>query len=374
MIRSPTNLPADPALTAHGVEQARELAAHLLTVRPPISQVFSSPYYRCLQTVEPFVQQQQQQHQHQRKRATEEERSSSSTRSEAAHSAHQLDAKIAKIRCETGLSEWYGTAPFLQPVPAPISQLQVLFPATVDEAYVSVLAPSRKGETIAQLHDRVAAALEGLIERCDREGHRAVLLCTHAAVVIALGRVLTGTMPNRVEAEDFAAFTCGLSVYRRRSLGKKTPEERCRSVDEETLVVDRQTKSGERVSELRLGGEVETWDTQSTRRQGGASHSFLSPDATATSLNDHNKPILSDSPPASVKQEGQSRSQSHPVVAWRNGRGVGGGWDVELNGDCSFLSGGEERGWYVVPPSLPCLTQACSARSTFMARRGSQIS
>jgi transcription factor C subunit 7 len=25
--------------------------------------------------------------------------------------------------------------------------------------------------------------------------------------------------------------------------------------------------------------------------------------------------------------------------------GVGGGWECTVNGDCSFLSGGEERGW-----------------------------
>ena len=30
---------------------------------------------------------------------------------------------------------------------------------------------------------------------------------------------------------------------------------------------------------------------------------------------------------------------------WKNGRGVGGGWDCLANGDCSFLSGGAERGW-----------------------------
>jgi transcription factor C subunit 7 len=36
-----------------------------------------------------------------------------------------------------------------------------------------------------------------------------------------------------------------------------------------------------------------------------------------------------------------------PVPLWRSGRGVGGGWDCVGNGECGFLSGGEERGWYV---------------------------
>lgn len=33
------------------------------------------------------------------------------------------------------------------------------------------------------------------------------------------------------------------------------------------------------------------------------------------------------------------------VPEWMNGRGVGGGWDCVRNGDCSFLSGGAQRGW-----------------------------
>lgn len=32
--------------------------------------------------------------------------------------------------------------------------------------------------------------------------------------------------------------------------------------------------------------------------------------------------------------------------SWKRGVGVRGGWTCEVNSDCSFLSGGEERGWY----------------------------
>lgn len=56
---------------------------------------------------------------------------------------------------------------------------------------------------------------------------------------------------------------------------------------------------------------------------------------------------------AGAHTEGEARSgeweveRPHdiPRVEWRGGRGVGGGWVCEINGDCSFLSGGEERGW-----------------------------
>merc|ERR1712072_630334 len=35
-----------------------------------------------------------------------------------------------------------------------------------------------------------------------------------------------------------------------------------------------------------------------------------------------------------------------PDIGWRGGKGGGGGWGCEINGDCSFLQGGEERGWH----------------------------
>ena len=37
-----------------------------------------------------------------------------------------------------------------------------------------------------------------------------------------------------------------------------------------------------------------------------------------------------------------------PKVNWKGGNGVGGGWECTVSGDCSFLSGGEERGWWVL--------------------------
>lgn len=123
----------------------------------------------------------------------------------------------ALIRVEAGISEWYGLAPWEHPTSAPLAELAALFPQSpLDRSYVSRVMPARRGESIAQLHERVAAAIAAIIAHSDAEGHRAVVLNTHAAVMIALGRVLTGRMPARVDEEDFGAFTCGLSVYRRR--------------------------------------------------------------------------------------------------------------------------------------------------------------
>ncbi|UKZ54912.1 hypothetical protein TrVGV298_008726 [Trichoderma virens] len=180
-IPSPTGIAVDPALTAHGVDQSRQLAQHLMT------------------TITPFVElQQEKQHHGQRTSAGSD-----------APSAATI------IRPEHGICEWFGSAPFEHPGPASPSVLKSLFPA-FDESYVSAQHPPKRGETLAQLQARLTATMQSIIDRCDAEDRRAVVLCTHAAVVIMLGRILTGDFPETVDADDFRAFTCGLSVYRRR--------------------------------------------------------------------------------------------------------------------------------------------------------------
>ncbi|KAK1990007.1 phosphoglycerate mutase [Colletotrichum falcatum] len=246
-IPSPTGIPADPELTAHGVDQAKELGAHLMAVEPPIEAVYSSPYYRCLQTITPFV-------------ALKQQRLNCLAEQDVG-----ADPEAVVIRPEHGLCEWYGAAPFEHPTPASLDVLKSMFPH-LDTTYQSAVFPARNGETIAQLHDRIAAGVRAIIERCDAEGKRAVVLCSHAASIIALGRVLTGAMPDSVDVDDFQAFTCGLSVYRRKS------------------------------------------------------HS-------------------------SSAQNSGTQGPDPGTSSWKTGRGVGGGWVCELNSDCSFLSGGEERGW-----------------------------
>lgn len=171
----------------------------LLAADPPIERVYSSLYYRCLQTVEPFVRKAQ-------------EAASVPAAAEGTTSGEPP----LRIRGETGLGEWYGSADFEHPVPASLETLQPLFPGLLDPDYGPAVTPNRMGEGVHELHDRVAAALEALIAQCDRDGVRSVLLCSHAAVIIALGRVLTGQMPDNIDVEDFKCFTCGLSVYRRR--------------------------------------------------------------------------------------------------------------------------------------------------------------
>ncbi|RFU35799.1 hypothetical protein B7463_g612, partial [Scytalidium lignicola] len=241
-IKSPTGIPSDPALAGKGTQQACELADHLVNLDPPIQRFYSSPFYRCIQTINPAVEK----------------------------LAEKIsDPETHKIRGENGIGEWFGSAPFDHPSPAEPPLLNQLFPR-YDVEYKPSTRPSVNGETIDELHDRTAYALHRIIERSDREGVRAIIICTHAATLIAAGRALTGRMPDDIQEEDFRPFTCGLSKFVRR-------------------------------------------------------------------------PAKSNA--VSQVQEWNGIGQPLPDTSWRNGNGVGGGWECELNGDCSFLSGGEERGW-----------------------------
>ena len=186
-IPSPTNLPADVSLTAHGVEQAHELATYFASVsNPRISRVYSSPYYRCLQTIQPTVDK----------------------------------LGLSEILGDTGLGEWYGDAPFTHPSPAPPEVLHALFSAYSLTRSSSII-PSANGETILELHNRCAYALSYIISSLDREvgdEEVAIVICTHAASLIAMGRALTGLMPRDVNEGDFRPFTCGVSKFVRQTV------------------------------------------------------------------------------------------------------------------------------------------------------------
>ncbi|KAI2782831.1 phosphoglycerate mutase-like protein [Daldinia loculata] len=274
-IRSPTGLPTDPALASHGIEQANELAEYLLGLDPPIEQVYSSPYYRCMQTIQPFI-----------RKLRHLQTQSAGNVSGDPHS---------EIRVDLGLSEWYGLAHFDHPSSAPLNKLQSLFPE-LDASYASSPAPSRRGETLPQLHDRVAEAIDFIIRRSDQEGHKAVLVCTHAAVVIALGRVLTGQAEK-----DFGAFTCGLSKYRRRrSAIQASIESKCKAETDDLIPA------------ARVDGEIREAKTDPASNVDLQPHDSISPDLGSLG---------------------------------RVCSGLYGGWTCELDSECSFLRGGEERGW-----------------------------
>lgn len=204
--------------------------------------IYSSPFYRCLQTLAPF------------------------TNSLVAKSS----AEKVRVNVEPGVGEFYGLARFDHPSPASIDVLNTHFPNLYAEKD-PIIVPSTKGESIPHLHDRIAYALHHLIARADADpaGPKSMLICSHAAAMICIGRALTGRMPEDVGEDDFNCFTCSFSKFVRRGTSE--------------------------------GQDVPAWSPET-------------PDQV-------------------------------PDVKWRDGKGVQGGWKCEVNGDCSFLSGGEERGW-----------------------------
>jgi transcription factor C subunit 7 len=135
------------------------------------------------------------------------------------------------------VGEWFGAAPFEQPGPGDWQFLRDKYFPWLEERE-SRIVPDRCGESIAVLHDRLARALEMIVREVDREYEElgrggedvTVLICGHAAGIIASGRVLTGKMPEDSSEEDFKCFTCGLSRFVRRekqtvqSSGNEVPE------------------------------------------------------------------------------------------------------------------------------------------------------
>ena len=250
---TPTGIASDPALAAKGVDQSKELAAHLTKVDPPIDVIYSSPFYRCLQTLAPTV--------------------------SALNDGRSEDDKLL-IHAENGIGEFYGLARFDHPSPATLDVLVEHFPKHLNKDYADVtIRPSVNGESLETLHDRIAYSLHHVIERLDKDpkAPKTLLICTHAASMICIGRSLTGHMPEDMGEEDFNCFTCSFSKFNRRS---------------------KPTTSGSGAKESQ---KIQAWDP--------------------------------------------SRPEDVPDVEWK-GNGVQGGWDCEINGDCSFLSQGAERGWY----------------------------
>ncbi|KAI0724507.1 histidine phosphatase superfamily [Cerioporus squamosus] len=170
--KSVTGLPRDPTLADFGVLQAKELAQYFLSLpedqRP--TAIFSSPYYRCLETAKPSA-----------------------------------EALKLPLHVEHGLSEWYSPAApgtGLHPRPASASALRAHF-AEIDDSWQSIYYPSRKGEDIPGLHDRSRELMQALVPAVEERfggKHKRILLVTHAATAIALTRELVGdrSLPLRV--------------------------------------------------------------------------------------------------------------------------------------------------------------------------------
>lgn len=177
---SPTGLPRDPPLAAYGEAQAKEVAEHFSSLpeneRP--TAIFSSPYYRCLQTIQPTAQ------------------------------ALNLPSYV-----EHGLGEWYspvapGTG--LHPRPSAASTLKQWFPEIDPTGWSTTWYPSRRGEDVEEIHDRTDGYLSVFVPHLERvyPQHKVIMLVSHAATAIALTRGLLGNrkLPLRIGCCSITEF------------------------------------------------------------------------------------------------------------------------------------------------------------------------
>ncbi|RAO72861.1 uncharacterized protein BHQ10_008873 [Talaromyces amestolkiae] len=213
---TPTGNGADPTLNSSGVQQSYELASHISSpsFTPKPFRIYSSPFYRCIQTIQPTVEELAKKKQ-----------------------LGEIDLDIGtdlNVRVENGLGEWFGGIIFEPPAPVSANVLYTHFPTCLatnpESLYKPFVIPPRCGETLAQLHDRVAATLASIIAQADAEiaaaeagqvtdsprTSKAILISSHAAPLIAMGRALTGCMPTEFGEKDFNVFTAGLSTFIRR--------------------------------------------------------------------------------------------------------------------------------------------------------------
>lgn len=119
-----------------------------------------------------------------------------------------------------GLSEWFPPVLPLDsgfhPSPARASTMRDYFPCIVPDAWDPLLYPNSSGEDIAALHARARDLLQALDARLAQKARkdgkeiRRVLLVTHAATAIALGRSLLCDASAHI-----GAATASLSLYTR---------------------------------------------------------------------------------------------------------------------------------------------------------------
>jgi transcription factor C subunit 7 len=211
----PTKLPADPPLASHGVRQAQETGRYLGElfkdlVKQDRLRLYSSLFYRCLETLRPTVE----------------------TLLDQTPQNNVKARQNLMVRGERGVGEWFGRAWFVQPSPAEPARLRKEFFPWLNEEYSSLVVPHDHGERIEEIHDRVAKALAALVRDVDDEYVRlgrgdeevTILIAGHAAPIIASGRALTGEVPEDWDEEDFQCYTCGLSKFVRRNLPPSSEE------------------------------------------------------------------------------------------------------------------------------------------------------
>jgi len=114
-----------------------------------------------------------------------------------------------KVFVENGIGEWFVEKDRPYPAPSNLEKLSSMF-ASVEKSYRPHRTPKDNGESLGSLKDRVTQTLEAIIEDCDQAEVKQILLCTHAAINVMSGKILTNT-PNL----EVRTGCCSSGVYKR---------------------------------------------------------------------------------------------------------------------------------------------------------------
>lgn len=214
----PTGIECDPALAPHGVDQAKELAVYFnnnsnttttnTTIdgkeskgsssnnqqkqpKPKPQLIFSSPFYRCVETAYPTAQ-----------------------------------ALHIPIFLEKGLGEWYKPHRGVIPKPPTIKQLSKFFGDSLSDAWQwDTVVPSLDGEDETDIFHRCQLFWQKFLPKFEQQFPEVetIMLVSHAATKIALGMALLGYQSTRQyikpehggdgETSRIDASTCSLDSY-----------------------------------------------------------------------------------------------------------------------------------------------------------------
>ncbi|AMD19700.1 HCL451Wp [Eremothecium sinecaudum] len=180
----PTGVNSDFPLAEHGLEQAKELAHYILSIGTQPEVLFSSPFFRCLQTSEPIA-----------------------------------DVLELPIYLERGIGEWYKPDREVIPEPASFEVLHNFFPGKLKDDWESTVIPSNSGETEEDIFERCKAFWPSFVSRVEERFPNVehIMLVTHAATKIALGMNLLGFTNVRDSIDEDGTIirsgACSLDKY-----------------------------------------------------------------------------------------------------------------------------------------------------------------
>lgn len=167
----PTGVDSDPPLAPHGIQQSKELSEYLTKDLPrdglPTPQmVFSSPFYRCVETITPTA-----------------------------------DALDLQINIDRGLGEWFKPNRSTIPIPANSKQMNKFFNRVPNPMVWDwdTIIPSVAGETEEAIFKRCKRFWSEFIPKFQKQYPEisTIIIVTHAATKISLGMSLMGYSSNR---------------------------------------------------------------------------------------------------------------------------------------------------------------------------------